>query len=169
MNEVSRGQFLKQLGLGTKALMAYYCLGAVSACSSEEEEPTPVNNGTGNTSGTGTSTETGIKGTTTGSSIDFTIDLGSTNYTKLKTEGEFVFVESIIVVNAKGKYVALAKTCTHAGTQLTYRKTENDLWCSNHGSEFGTDGSIEKSPATKTLTVYKTELSTDGKSLNIKA
>lgn len=168
MNEVSRGQFLKQLGLGTKALMAVYCLGAVSACSNEEE-PTPnsTTNNTGNNSGNNAAT--GIKGTTTGSAIDFTIDLAATNYTKLKTEGEYVFVEGIIIANAKGKYVALSKTCTHQGSEVIYRKSENDIWCSSHGSEFGLGGEVEKSPATKGLTVYKAELSTDGKSLNIKA
>jgi cytochrome b6-f complex iron-sulfur subunit len=165
MKDLSRALFLKQLGLGSKALMAYYCFGAVTACSTEEE-PAPATTGGGTTT---TTPNTGISGTTTGTSINFTLDLTHKDLSKLKTEGEFLFVESIIIANAKGKIVALSKNCTHANTQLTYRKTENDLYCSNHSSEFGLDGSVEKAPATKALTVYKTELSTNGNSLTVKA
>jgi cytochrome b6-f complex iron-sulfur subunit len=150
MNKQSRGQFLKTLGLSSKALMAFYCIGAVSACSSEEETVTP-NTNTGNTN-----SSTGITGTTSGASIDYTIDLKNANYSKLATAGEFVVIGDTLVANANGTYIAVSKTCTHQGTTLSYRKAEGDIWCSNHGSEFKTDGSVEKAPATSALKTYKT-------------
>jgi hypothetical protein len=96
MNKQSRGQFLKTLGLSSKALMAVYCLGLVSACSSEEETVTPDPN-TGNT---GNNTSSGVTGTTTGASIDFTIDLKNASYSKLTTDGEFAVIGAVIVANA---------------------------------------------------------------------
>lgn len=160
--ELSRGQFLKQLGLSSAALMSFYCLGTgLTSCSSSSEDPTP-------TTTTGGSTNTGLTGTTSGS-IDFTIDLTNTTYAKLKTEGEFVYVADIIIVNAKGTFVALSKICTHQGTTINYRSASNDFLCPNHGSQFKTDGTVLKDPATKALTVYKTELLNSNNSLRVKA
>jgi cytochrome b6-f complex iron-sulfur subunit len=148
---LSRGQFLKQLGLSSGALMAFYCLGTVTACTKDEGEPAP--SGTNNNSSGGNNTPT---------KIDFTLDLASNDFRKLKTEGEFVYKDDIIIANVKGgKYVALSKACTHAGTTVQYRFNENDFWCSNHGSEFGVDGKVEKSPAASALKLYKTELTGD--------
>lgn len=164
---MKRGQFLRELGLSSGALMAFYCLGTtLTACSSGSDTPTPANN---NNSSTGNNTSTGITGSTSGT-IDFNIDLTHTDFTKLKTEGGFAVVAGIIVAFTKDKaYVAVSKDCTHQGNQLVYRLAENDFWCSNHGSEFSTTGAVEKDPATKSLTVYKTTLSTNGNSLNVKA
>lgn len=166
MNEKSldRAQFLRQLGMGSKALMAFYCLGAVSACSIESPEPDNTGN-TDNTSGG----NAGLSGTTTGNSINFTVDLTHTNYSKLKTEGEFVYVSNIIIVNAKGTMIALSKVCTHQGTTIEYRKGSNDFRCPDHGSQFTTDGSVTQSPAGKSLTVYSASLSQDGNTLTVKA
>jgi cytochrome b6-f complex iron-sulfur subunit len=161
MNKQSRGQFLKTLGLSSKALMAFYCIGAVSACSSEEETVTP-NTNTGNTN-----SSTGITGTTSGASIDYTIDLKNANYSKLATAGEFVVIGDTLVANANGTYIAVSKTCTHQGTTLSYRKAEGDIWCSNHGSEFKTDGSVEKAPATSALKTYKTTFDAAASTLKI--
>ncbi|HLO46349.1 MAG TPA: Rieske (2Fe-2S) protein [Leadbetterella sp.] len=161
MNKQSRGQFLKTLGLSSKALMAFYCIGAVSACSSEEETVTP-NTNTGNTN-----SSTGITGTTSGASIDYTIDLKNANYSKLTTAGEFVVIGDTLVANANGTYIAVSKTCTHQGTTLSYRKAEGDIWCSNHGSEFKTDGSVEKAPATSALKTYKTTFDAAASTLKI--
>jgi cytochrome b6-f complex iron-sulfur subunit len=146
---MNRGEFLKSLGLSSSALMAFYCLGTATSCSSTEN-PAPL----GNTNPTGT--------TNTSNKIDFTLDLSTADYKTLKTEGEFVYKDKIIVANTKGgNYVALSKACTHASADIKYRLTENDFWCSLHGSEFNTSGSVKKSPATSALNVYKTELKGD--------
>lgn len=164
--QLSRGQFLRQLGLSSAALMSFYCLGtSLTACSSSSDDPTPTTNTNNNTN---TNTNTGITGTTTGA-VDFTIDLTHKDYTKLKTEGEFVYVADIIIANAKGTFVALAKACTHQGTTINYRSGTNDFFCPNHGSEFKTTGAVQKSPATTALKVYKAETTNSGNSLKITA
>ncbi len=165
-SQLSRGQFLKQLGMSSAALMSFYCLGTgLTSCSSSSDDPTP--NPTTGTGG-GTNTNSGVTGTTSGA-IDFTIDLTNSNFVKLKTEGEFTYVGDIIIANAKGTFVALSKVCTHQGTTINYRSGTNDFLCPNHGSQFKTDGTVSKDPATKALTVYKTELLNSGNSLKIKA
>lgn len=166
MNKQSRGQFLKTLGLSSKALMAFYCIGAVSACSTEEETVTPGNTNTGNTGNTG-NTASGLTGTTTGTSIDFTIDLKNASYSKLTTAGEFAVIGDTLVANVSGNYIAVSKSCTHQGTTLAYRKAEGDLWCSNHGSEFKTDGTVEKAPATAALKTYKTAFNATANTLKV--
>jgi cytochrome b6-f complex iron-sulfur subunit len=163
--QLSRGQFLRQLGMSSAALMSFYCLGTtMTACSSGGDDPTPTTPTT-TTPPTG-STNTGISGTTTGT-IDFTIDLTHNDFKKLKTDGEFVYVADIIIANAKGTFVALSKSCTHEGTTIDFRGTTGDFKCPNHGSEFKTDGTVQKSPAVKALKVYKAESTNSGNSLKI--
>lgn len=152
--QVTRGQFLKELGLSGAALMAFYCLGGISACKSSSD-PSPSTTGT--TTGT---TSTGI---------DFTLDLTTTDYKGLKTSGGFVYKDDIIIANANGTFVALSKACTHEGTTVTYRNASNDIYCSNHGSQFNVDGTVKTGPAAAKLKVYKTTLSTDGNKLQITA
>lgn len=162
-NIMKRGQFLRELGLSSSALLAFYCIGTtMTACSTGGSDPTPTP-GTGTTSGV-----TGNADTSKGA-ISFTIDLTNSNYSKLKTAGNFVIVDSIIVANAKGTFVALSKVCTHEGTTVDYRASQNDFFCSNHGSEYSTTGAVEVGPATKALTVYQAQLSTDGNTLTVKA
>lgn len=163
LNKQSRGQFLKTLGLSSKALMAFYCIGAVSACSTEEETVTPGNTNTGNTG----NTSSGLTGTTTGASIDFTIDLKNASYSKLTTAGEFAIIGDTLVANVSGNYIAVSKSCTHQGTTLAFRKAEGDLWCSNHGSEFKSDGTVEKSPATTALKTYKATFNATANTLKV--
>jgi cytochrome b6-f complex iron-sulfur subunit len=157
--QISRGQFLKDLGLGGAALMAFYCLGGVSACKSSSD-PTPSTTTGNNNTNTNTNTNT---------SIDFTLDLTSADYKGLKTAGGFVYKDDIIIANANGTYVALSKVCTHQGTTVSYRSASNDMYCSNHGSQFNVDGSVKTGPAASGLKVYKTTLSTDGNKLQITA
>jgi cytochrome b6-f complex iron-sulfur subunit len=151
--ELSRGQFLKQLGLSGASLMAFYCLGtSLTSCSSKEADPTPVNPGTGN------------PGTT---KLDFVLDLTTDTYKGLKTTGNFVIKDALIIVNNAGSYVALAKACTHEGTTVEYRKASNDFLCPNHGSVFAIDGAVTKSPATTKLKVYSTETQDSGNKLRV--
>ncbi len=163
---MNRGQFLKDLGLSTKALMAFYCFSVVTACGSKEDSPDP---GGSNGTGTGNGGNTGITGTTSGSSINFTVDLTHQQFSKLKTPGEYVYVANIIIANAKGALVALSKICTHEGATIQFRGAENDFLCTNHGSQFNLDGSVKLSPAASSLQVFKTELSGNGNSLTVKS
>ncbi len=159
---VSRGEFLRSLGMSSSALMAFYCMGTLTACSSKEDDPAPGGTPPGGTAA--------VAGTTTGSNIDFTIDLTAYKDKNLKTEGEFATIGDVIVIALSNKkYVALSKSCTHQGTAVGYRKAQNDIQCPNHGSEFKLDGAVQKGPAASPLTVFKTTLSTDGNTLTVKA
>lgn len=165
--QLNRGQFLRQLGLSTGALMAFYCMGtSLTACSGSGNDTDPTPNPGG---GNGNTNSAAIKGTTSGANIDFTIDLTHADFSKLKTAGQFDYVANIIIVNTGGTYVALSKICTHQGTTISYRSANNDLRCSNHGSEFNLDGSVKVSPATEALAVYKTEIQNNGNTLRVSA
>jgi cytochrome b6-f complex iron-sulfur subunit len=147
--KTNRGAFLIDLGLSSGALMAFYCLGGLTACSSETE-PAPV-------TPPATTTPPPASG-----KIDFVLDLTSNDFKKLKTEGEYVYKDNIIIANVKGgKYVALSKECTHQNTSVQYRINSDDFWCPTHGSEFGTGGKVNKSPAASPLKVFSTELKAD--------
>lgn len=158
--KMKRGEFLRSLGLSTSTLMAFYCIGTtMTACGSSENEPEPVDPGGGGN---------GISGTTTGNSINFTVDL--TKVTKLKTVGGFEIIgDTIVALASGGSYVALARRCTHEGFNIQYRLTQNDFQCPNHQSEFSTTGMVEQGPATAALKAYKTALSTDGNTLTVTA
>lgn len=162
---VSRAAFLKTLGLSSKALMAVYCLGAVTACSTEDPEPDNTTTSGGNGMPAGIP---GVTGTTSGSSVDFKIDLTNANWANLKTAGNFDYVEDIIVANTSNGFIALSKACPHAGTTVQFRKDQGDIWCSNHGSEFSTDGKVTRGPATTGLKMYTATLSMDGNTLSVK-
>ncbi len=164
--QLSRGQFLRQMGLSSGALMAFYCLGTGLTACGGDDDPTP-DSGPG--PGPGPNTSGAIKGTTSGASLDFTVDLTHADYSKLKTTGEFNYVANIIIVNTGGSYVALSKVCTHQGSTIAFRSATNDFKCPNHGSEFNLDGSVKLSPATQSLAVYKTEIQNSGNTLRVSA
>jgi cytochrome b6-f complex iron-sulfur subunit len=165
-SQLNRGQFLKQLGLNSAALMSFYCLGTgLTSCSKNDSEPTPI---IGNTVGGTNGVPSGVTGSTSGI-IDFTIDLTNANFSKLKTQGEFAYVDGIIIANAKGVFVALSKACTHQSTTINFRSGTNDFFCPTHGSQFKIDGTVQAGPAAQSLTVFKTELLNNNNSLKIKS
>lgn len=162
---LSRGQFLKSLGLGSSGLMAFYCIGTLSACSSDEDDPGPDN---------GPGDGTGVTGTVTGNKINFTIDLNNSNFSRLKTKGSFVILGDVLVAFASNEtYVAVQKLCTHQGNLLAYRNTENDIFCASHGSQFTTTGTVKEKPNTgeniNDLKTFSTSLSSDKNSLTVKS
>lgn len=158
---VNRGEFLRSLGMSTSALMAFYCMGTtLTSCSTKDNDPTPTTPG-------GTAA---VTGTTTGGSINFNIDLNAYTAKDLKKEGEYdIFGDTIVIATANKNYVALSKACTHQGTTVRYQAASKDIMCPLHFSEFKLDGSVQKGPAAAPLTVFKTTLSADGNSLNVRA
>ncbi|CAG5012780.1 hypothetical protein DYBT9275_05246 [Dyadobacter sp. CECT 9275] len=163
---MKRGEFLRSLGLSTSTLMAFYCMGTtLTSCGSSSDDPDPA---------PGTGSGTGLTGTTTGSAVNFTVDLTNSTYAKLKTAGEYKIIGDVLVAFTSGSaYVALAKACTHQQTELQYRSTTNDLFCSNHQSVFKITGAVDKGPSTgdtiTALKVYKITLSADGNTLTVTA
>jgi cytochrome b6-f complex iron-sulfur subunit len=151
-NEKTRAEFLRELGLSSAALMAFYCMGTgLSSCSKKEADPAPANNGNNNNN----------------TKIDFTLDLTSNDFKTLKTEGEFIIKDALIIANAAGTYVALSKACTHEGTSVSFRKAENDFRCPTHGSVFTTAGAVKTGPAASALKTYKTEVLENGNKLRV--
>ncbi|MFD2571347.1 ubiquinol-cytochrome c reductase iron-sulfur subunit [Spirosoma soli] len=150
--EMNRGEFLRSLGMSSAALMSFYCMGTLTSCSSSSNNDPQPNPNPGTGSG----------------KVDFTLDLTTADYSKLKTDGEFVYKDSIIVARVKGgSYVALAKACTHAGTDVRYRLAQDDFLCPNHLSEFSKTGAVENGPASQPLKVYKTVLTENGNKLQV--
>lgn len=150
-NEMSRGEFLRSLGLSGATLMALYCMGTMTSCSSSKDDPAPTNN---NNNGGNTG---GVK------SVDFTIDL-TQNLTK---NGQFLISGDVIVARTStGAFVALSKVCTHQGTTIEFQG--NDTFkCNNHGSVFLTTGAVSNGPAADPLKVYKTELKENNTKLRV--
>jgi cytochrome b6-f complex iron-sulfur subunit len=157
----SRGDFLRSLGLSSAALMAYYCLGtSLTSCAKEEATPTPTTPASTN----------GITGTTSGSNINFTVDLTNTANAGLKNAGGSLKVGDVFIANAKSGYVALQRLCPHANQDgLSYRTASDDILCTVHGSVFKTNGTVSNGPAATALKVYSITASNNGNTLTVKA
>ncbi len=164
---IKRGEFLRSLSLGTSTLMAVYCLGSLTSCSTGEMDPVSTP-----TTPTTPGTSSGLTGnaTTSAGAISFTVDLTNATYAKLKTAGSFAIIGDLIVAySTSSAYVALSKVCTHEGTTVQYRSGENDIYCTNHGSEFTLTGTVDKGPAVAALKAYKAVISADGNTLTVTA
>ncbi len=153
---LNRSEFLRSLGLSSAALMAFYCMGTLTSCSSKSD-PAPATSNPG----TGTPSATGFTGNAdpAAGKVSFTLDLSTSTYSGLKTEGGFVSVGAIVVAKAKGgALVAIGRICTHDSGELSYRLTTNDFVCSFHGGLYNTDGSVKASPPVRAVKAYKATL-----------
>ncbi len=140
MKSMDRKQFMTLVGTSIGAIVLQHCL---SGCKNEKDDP--IDPGTGD--GDGSST-TGLS-----------LDLSTSAYSSLNTNGGYVYVSGIIVARTSaGAYIAVSQACTHQGVSVQYRSTNNDFYCSAHGSRFSTTGSVLAGPATSALKQYQTEL-----------
>jgi len=135
---MNREEFLKQLGAAT----VLTCTGCGMFACSSEADPAPASN------------------------VDFTLDLTSSQYSALNTVGGSVAANGIIIARlSANEFTALSRACTHEGTAVNYRSSQNDFLCPNHGARFSTTGSVLQGPARTALRKYNTELT--GTSLRI--
>jgi cytochrome b6-f complex iron-sulfur subunit len=157
---MKRGEFLRSLGLSSAALMSFYCLGTMTSCSKGgSDDPAPAPTGAGFSGNAETA-----KG-----AINFTLDLTSSDYAKLKTVGQYVSVGDIVVANANGTMVALGRICTHQGGSLEYRASQNDFQCNVHQGLYNTNGTVKKDPPTQPVKAYKTALTNNNNTLTVTA
>lgn len=98
-------------------------------------------------------------GTTNTAAVDFTLDLTSSTYASLNSNGGSVVKDKIIIAKtSSGAFVALSAICTHQGSTIGFESAASRFHCPNHGSNFGTDGSVINGPALSALKKYNTQL-----------
>ena len=152
---------MRELGMSSAALMAFYCLGtATTSCTTDKSTPTPVPGGTTPTP-TPTPVVEGFVGNADPSKakIDFTIDLTKDTYKSLTAAGACLNGGEVFIALTKDKkYIAVSKNCTHEGNPLRYVNADDNIKCDTHGSIFTTTGAVKTGPAAKSLVSYKTEL-----------
>ena len=137
---MERKEFLALLGSSTASLLVLGCLGGCSKSESDAAAP-------GGNPGTGTN------------KVDFTLDLNTPTNAPLKTKGNAVVSNKVIVAYSNaGTYLAVAALCTHQNGNLGYDAAGNKFSCPLHGSNFGADGAVINGPATTALKQYKTTL-----------
>lgn len=132
---MNRRELIRKVALGGTTLVVL-----PSVLASCEKEPDPGDNNTGGNGSSGS-----------GLQVDLTLPA----YSALNSDGGFVVVSGVIVINTGGgNYTALSSVCTHAGATVAYNPSTNNIFCSSHGSVFAIGGSVITGPATQSLAVY---------------
>ncbi len=129
-----RQEFLQLVGTGIGAILLTRC---VAGCAGQaEKDPTP----------------------NPSQKVDFTLRLADKVHENLLVKGGYVIVNKVIIAQTKdGEFVAVSANCTHQGTILTYKSTENQFYCPLHLSRFDTLGKAIVGPATLPLTRFAVE------------
>jgi len=129
---MERKVFIQQLGAA--ALLTSMGVSLESCTNDAEDEPTPNN--------------------TPNSPNAFTVDLSLSDFSGLKTEDAWLLHpdRDILLVNIGGTISAFSSSCPHSGCTRDWEREEDIFRCKCHGSEFNTDGSLAKGPATRGLT-----------------
>jgi len=131
---MTRKEFIAQVGGGTAGLFFVAC---AAGCKKKK-----------------TSTNTSPQGP---SNVNFTVDVSTG---PLASNGGYLVQSGVIVGRTtSGSFVAIAASCTHAGTNLQYNASGNKFTCPNHGAQFDTSGNVTQGPATVAEKHYNTSLS----------
>ena len=128
---MNRRELLKSIAAGTTTL--FVVPSVFTSCEDEVVDPNQNNDPNAN---------------------ELTIDLTQAKYDDLGSEGGFVVVESIIIINAGGGFLALSSVCTHSGCTVSYNHGAGNLPCPCHGSVFSTSGAVLNGPAASPLKKY---------------
>jgi len=105
--------------------------------------------------------------TTTAPTVNFTIDIGSSQYSALQKNGGYVYYSANNIIIARehsGSFVALYDVCPHAGCTIQFDGSSK-FPCPCHGSIFDDDGNVVQGPATSGVKKYSTSL--NGTQLNV--
>lgn len=90
--------------------------------------------------------------------VNFTLNLSDKANANLIGKGGYLLIDSVIVARTKaGDFIAVSAKCTHQGTRLVYKATENHFYCPLHLSRFDTSGKVLTGPAVQPLTRYIVE------------
>jgi cytochrome b6-f complex iron-sulfur subunit len=99
--------------------------------------------------------------------VDFTIDISTSQYSALKSNGGYVYYSQysiIIARDSSGNFIALYDVCSHAGCTIQF-DGRSQFPCPCHGSIFNESGGVVNGPATSGVKKYNTTLT--GTSLRV--
>ena len=136
-NLMERKVFIQQLGAA--ALLASMGVSLESCTNDAEDEPTPSSPGSPGSPN---------------SSNALTVDLSLNDFSSLNTDDAWLLHpdRDILLVNISGTISAFSSSCPHSGCARDWEREADIFRCRCHGSEFNTDGSLAKGPATSGLT-----------------
>jgi cytochrome b6-f complex iron-sulfur subunit len=139
---MDRKEFLSLLGMGGASLVVSACLGG---CSKNESTTAPTN-------------------------IDLNLELTSSAYSKLKTKGQYVQLEGVVVAyGLDGNYYAAQLTCPHESGRIKYDSSVNKFRCEKHDAQtFSQTGSSFGPETSSSLKTYVCTLTNNGNTLNVK-
>lgn len=140
---MDRKEFLSLLGMGGASLVVSACLGG---CSKNESATAPTN-------------------------LDLNLDLTSSAYSKLKTKGQYVQLEGVVVAyGLDGIYYAAQLSCPHnEGGRMQYNEGLQKFRCDNHTDQnFTTSGASNNARTSTSLKTYVCTLINNGNTLNVK-
>jgi len=127
---MDRHEFFRLVGVSVGAIVLQQCL---SGCGTGKD-PAPVD-----------------------ITQNFAVNINNTAFKPLQNVGGFVRMNGIIIARTQqGGFIAVSQACTHQGTNVNYVLADNTFLCPNHGSVFTSKGEVQKGPATKPLTLYRT-------------
>lgn len=132
---MDRKDFLNSIGISAATFALINCIG----CKKND--------------GSSSSDTTGPTG------LNFSLDLSLTANAALLSNGGFLVSNGVIVARTnKGGYIAVQRSCTHESYTLTYQSTNSRFYCPNHGATFSENGAVTNGPASRSLSVYNTQL-----------
>jgi len=133
------------------------------------------NNGGGNNGGGSGDTGYNYDASTGTITIDIT-----KIYQTLQTVGSGIVLSGsntftslgLIIIRASNSAVrALSRNCTHAGFSVNFDSVNNNLPCSaqggSHGSIFNLNGTVQRGPASRSLTSYNASINSEGTIITI--
>ena len=141
MTDTKTGSDLAQRVLASRrglmcGLAGLGAAGALAACGSAEESPSPEGSSEAAPSGGADSSTADAGG---GQAIAATADVPE--------GGGIVVDETVIVQPSADEFLAFSAVCPHQGAIVNPPDAAGDIVCPSHGSMFGLDGSLEQGPA----------------------
>jgi cytochrome b6-f complex iron-sulfur subunit len=134
---MTREEFIKMVGVRVLILPA--CTGFLAGCNNLNVNPSSPTN------------------------VDFTLDVSTGS---LAQNGGYVVKNGVIVARTQsGSFLAVSSGCTHEGTTVQYKASQNEFYCPNHGALFASTGKVLQGPASRSLAQYNTTLT--GNSLRV--
>lgn len=131
---MDRKDFLVAIGMSAASTLVFSCIGCAKVNTGSPSPSAPTN-------------------------VDFTLDLTSSSYSALNTNGGYIYKNGIIVARTlSGAFIAVSQYCTHQNYTVVYLPSNHEFYCQNHGAIFSETGVSAGIETGVPLAKYNTQL-----------